>query len=205
MSDHDERLHSPATERNRGPILTELLRVLPPSGVALEVAAGTGQHAAHFGAALPGWTWQPTDPRTESLASIRAWTAGLANVRAAMPLDVLDDAHWAAMPEPLDAIFCANMVHIAPWATCAALMRGAARLLAPRGVLLLYGPFIVDGEPTAASNLAFDADLRERDARWGLRRLQDVQHEAATVGLSLGERVALPANNLLLVFERSVR
>lgn len=205
MSDRDiddHRLHSPAAERNRGPILAELLRLLPPQGVALEVASGSGQHAAHFAAALSGWTWQPTDADADAQRSIRAWCAGLANARDPLPLDVLDDAHWAALPEPVDAVFCANMVHISPWATSAALMRGASRLLAPRGLLLLYGPFLVDGEPTAPSNLAFDADLRRRDPRWGLRRLSDVLDEAAHAGLSLRERITMPANNLLLVMQR---
>ena len=200
---NDDRMHSPAAERNREPILAELQRVLPAQGIALEVASGTGQHAAHFAAGLPGWIWQPSDTRPEALSSIGAWCEGIVNVRRPLPLDVLDVAHWAAMPDPLDAMFCANMIHIAPWVTCAALMRGATRLLAPSGVLLLYGPYIVDGEPTAPSNLAFDVDLRQRDPAWGLRRLGDVLDEARSSGLALRERVAMPANNLLLVLQRT--
>jgi hypothetical protein len=158
-------------------------------------------HAAHFAATLPGWRWQPSDGDARSLASIAAWCDGLANVLAPLTLDVLANP-WPGVPAIVDAVFCANLLHIAPWATCAGLMRGAARHLAARGLLLTYGPYIVDGEPTAASNLAFDADLRSRDPAWGLRRLADVAAQAAAVGLRLRERVAMPANNLLLVFER---
>ena len=198
----DDRLHSPAAERNRGPILLELQRLLPPGGTMLEVAAGTGQHAAHFAAALPGWRWQPSDGDARSLPSIAAWCEGLGNVLPPIALDVLAPG-WPGVPARLDAIFNANMLHISPWATCAALMQGAARHLSAQGLLLIYGPYLVDGEATAPSNLAFDADLRSRDARWGLRRLADVEAEADQVGLVLDQRVAMPSNNLLLVFARS--
>ena len=200
--DTDARQHSPAAERNRAPILAELLRLLPAQGLALEIASGTGQHAAHFAAALPGWQWQPSDGDARSLASIAAWCEGLANVRPPLPLDVLAP-HWPGVPATVDAIFCANMIHISPWATTPALMQGAARHLAATGVLILYGPYLVDGEPTAASNLAFDADLRARNPDWGLRRLADVGQQAAASGLQLRERVAMPANNILLVFART--
>ena len=200
--DTDSRHHSPAAERNQGPILDVLQRLLPARGVALEIASGTGQHAAYFSAALAGWRWQPTDAEARSLASIAAWCAGLGNVVAPIQLDVLA-AHWAGAPEQVDAIFCANLLHISPWATCAALMQGAARHLAPQGLLLLYGPYLVDGEPVAAGNLAFDADLRARDPAWGLRRLADVLAQAEAAGLRLRERVPMPANNLLLVLARA--
>jgi hypothetical protein len=197
-----ERRHSSPAERNRAPILAVLERVLPARGVALEIASGTGQHAAYFAAALPGWQWQPSDVDATALSSIGAWCAGLANVRPALALDVVRDA-WHGAPDRVDAIFCANMLHISPWPTCAALMRGAARHLAPHGLLLVYGPFIVDGTPTAPSNVAFDADLRARDPAWGVRRLADVAGEAEAVGLGLRERETMPANNLLLVFARA--
>ena len=200
--DTDSRHHSPAAERNQGPILDVLQRLLPARGVALEIASGTGQHAAYFSAALAGWRWQPTDAEARSLASIAAWCAGVGNVVAPILLDVLA-AHWAGVPEQVDAIFCANLLHISPWATCAALMQGAARHLAPQGLLLLYGPYLVDGEPVAAGNLAFDADLRARDPAWGLRRLADVLAQAEAAGLRLRERVPMPANNLLLVLARA--
>jgi hypothetical protein len=197
-----ERRRSAAAERNRAPILALLQKLLPAHGVALEIASGSGQHAAHFAAALPRWQWQPSDAEVEALPSIDAWCAGLANVRPALPLDVLRD-EWHGVPAQVDAIYCANMLHIAPWPTCAGLMRGAARHLAGNGMLLVYGPFVVDATPTAPSNLAFDADLRARNPAWGLRKLADVAREAEAVGLRLRDREPMPANNLLLVFGRA--
>ncbi len=194
----DPRRHSPAAERNGPPILAELQRLLPPQGLLLEIASGSGQHAAFCAPELPGWRWQPSERDPELLASIAAWCAGLANVEPALPLDLL-----APPPGPaVDAIFCANLIHIAPWACTAALMRLAAERLTPDGLLMTYGPYLEDEVATAPSNLAFDADLRARDPAWGLRRLADVQAEAAAVGLRLRERVAMPANNLLLVWQR---
>jgi hypothetical protein len=195
------RRHSAAAERNRAPILERLERLLPARGGALEIASGSGQHAAHFAAALPGWQWQPSDGDAGALPSIDAWCAPFANVRPALVLDVLS-ATWPGVPDRVDLIFCANLLHISPWPTCAALMRGAARHLAPDGLLVVYGPFVVDDTPTAPSNLAFDADLRARDPAWGLRRLADVASTAEAEGLRLRERISMPANNLLAVFAR---
>jgi SAM-dependent methyltransferase len=200
----EARQHSPAAERNRGPILAELQRLLPLHGVALEIASGTGQHAAHFAAGLPGWRWMPTEAEPRALASISAWCSGLANVMPPLPLDVCS-AVWPGVPAQVDAVFCANLLHIAPWETCAALMQGAARHLAPHGLLVLYGPYLLDGEPTAPSNQAFDADLRTRNPAWGLRGLADVVRSAGAAGLHLRERVSMPANNLLLVLNRECR
>jgi hypothetical protein len=202
MNRDEPRRHSPAAERNQGPILAELQRLLPERGVALEIASGTGQHAAHFAAGLSGWQWQPSDPEPQALVSIAAWCAGRANVRTPIALDVTS-LDWRGAPQPADLVFCANMLHISPWATCAALMRGTVRHLSPQGRLLLYGPYFVDGEPVSAGNLAFDADLRARDPAWGLRRLADVLAQAEAVGLHLSERVQMPANNLLLVLARN--
>lgn len=193
--------HSPAAERNRVPILAELQRLLPARGTALEIAAGTGQHAEHFAATLPGWTWLPSDAETAALPHIDARCGGLANVLPALHLDVRQQP-WAGVPAVLDLVYAANLLHIAPWPVCAALMQGAARHLAPGGLLLTYGPYVVDGEPTAPSNLAFDADLRARNPAWGLRRLADVQAEAQAAGLVLRESIAMPANNRLLVWAR---
>ena len=193
--------HSAAAERNRAPILAVLERLLPNHGIALEIASGSGQHAAHFAAALPGWQWQPTDGDASSLASIDAWCAGLANVRPALALDVMR-APWSGVAERVDLIFCANLLHISPWPTCAALMRGAARHLAPDRLLVVYGPFIVDGVETAPSNVAFDADLRARNPAWGLRRLDDVANEAEAAGLGLREHSAMPANNRMVVLAK---
>lgn len=195
--------HSPACERNKQPILEVLLQVLPAQGRALEIAAGTGQHAEHFAAALPGWQWQPTDADASMLPAIDARMArsGLARVQPALLLDVLATP-WPVEAGAFDAVYCANMLHIAPWACCAALMQGAARALTPQGVLVTYGPYLEDGVLTAVSNLAFDASLRSRDPDWGLRRLEDVAQQARQAGLRLAQRHALPANNLLLVWSR---
>ncbi len=196
-----QRRHSPAAERNRGPILIELQRILPPNGVMLEIASGTGQHAAHFAATLPGWRWHPSDGEAEALASISAWCAAAPNVQPPVHLDV-SAAQWPGAPAQVDAMFCANLLHISPWATTPALMQGAARHLAPQGLLVLYGPYLEDGVPTAPGNLAFDADLRARNPAWGLRKLVDVLVQAQPAGLQLVDRVPMPANNLLLVLTR---
>ncbi|MBO9643340.1 MAG: DUF938 domain-containing protein [Pseudacidovorax sp.] len=191
---------SPAAERNKGPILAELLRLLPVRGHMLEVAAGTGQHAAHFAAALPEWTWLPTEPDAAMLPAIAARTADLPQVLAPVALDVSEA--WPVAPASLDAVYCANMVHISPWDCTEDLMRGAGRALRPGGLLVLYGPYVVEGEPLAPSNAAFDADLRRRNPAWGLRTLAEVTAKAAEAGLDAMERVDMPANNLLLVFVR---
>lgn len=193
---------SAAAERNRGPILQVLQRLLPPRARVLEIASGTGQHAQHFAASGAGWDWQPSDADASMLAAIDARCAGLGGVAPARHLDVLAP-DWPMAAASLDAVYCANMLHISPWPTCAALMAGAARCLAPGGLLLVYGPFFVDGLPTSPGNLAFDADLRARDARWGLRTVAAVQREASAQGLTLLEAVPMPANNLTLVFRRS--
>ncbi|MEN9628514.1 MAG: hypothetical protein RJA10_1741 [Pseudomonadota bacterium] len=198
----DARRHSPAAERNRDVILAELRRLLPAQGTALEIASGTGQHAAHFAAALPGWQWWPTDHEAAALPSIAAWCAGLPNVTPPQALDVMAST-WPGMPAPVDLVFSANLLHIAPWACCAGLMQGGARHLSAAGLLVTYGPYLEDGVPTAPSNLAFDADLRLRNPAWGLRLLADVKQQAHAAGLHLRERVAMPANNLLLVWARS--
>lgn len=199
--DQDELPFSPAAERNQDPILAALSGMLAPDASVLEIASGTGQHAAHFAAARPGWHWWPSDAQAEALPAIAARCAGLANVAAPVRLDVTADP-WPEWATPFDAVFCANMLHIAPWPCCRALMAGAARSLRPGGLLVLYGPFIVDGEPTAASNLAFDADLRRRNAQWGLRHLGEVLIEAVQAGLAPECRLEMPANNLLLGLRR---
>ena len=199
---------SSAAERNKQPILDELLRILPARGQALEIASGTGQHVAWFAAAMPGWTWQPTDADASALPAIAASVAdaGVTNVRPPLRLDVTAPQWPADAPpfeEAFDAIYCANMLHISPWATCAALMQGAARHLAPDGLLLTYGPYLEDDIPTSPGNLAFDQSLRARNPDWGIRRLRDVDAEAQRAGLVLRRRQAMPANNLLLVFARA--
>jgi cyclopropane fatty-acyl-phospholipid synthase-like methyltransferase len=192
---------SPAADRNKQNILDVLRQVLPHGGSALEVASGTGQHVAWFAAGLPQWSWQPTDALPASLASIAAWATerGLHNVRTPLLLDVMAP-EWLQATELFDLIYCANMLHISPWSTCAALMHGSKRHLAPGGQLVTYGPYLEDDVPTSEGNLAFDQSLRARDLAWGIRRREDVEQVAAEKGLRLKARYAMPANNLLLVW-----
>lgn len=192
---------SPSAERNKQPILEVLRSVLPARGEALEIASGTGQHVVWFAQHLPLWNWQPTDLHRGALYNIEAYVdqAELDNVYAAQPLNVMD-ARWLPEGHTVDLIVCINMLHIAPWATCAALMHGSARHLAPGGKLVTYGPYLEDGVPTEPSNLAFDQSLRAHDPTYGIRRREDVEQAAADAGLCLLERHAMAANNLLLVW-----
>ncbi|MBX2803017.1 MAG: DUF938 domain-containing protein [Myxococcales bacterium] len=190
------KLDFPATQRNRGPLLEVLQEHLGPKGVILEVASGSGQHAAAFAPSFPEWTWVPSDLDPRHLASIDAWCASLPTVRPALSLDVLQ-------PWPVgraDAVFCANMIHIAPWACTEALLVGSARVLHQGGLLLLYGPFRRDGAHTSPSNASFDESLRSRDPEWGVRDLEAVVDIAAGVGLHVERVHAMPANNLTVVF-----
>ena len=151
---------------------------------------------------LPGLTWRPTDPDPRALASIAAWREqGPPNLLAPLELDAGRPETWPV--DAADAIVCINMIHISPWAATEGLVAGAARLLSADGVLVTYGPYLEDEVPTAPSNLAFDASLKSRDPAWGLRRRQDLEALAAGHGLALDARVAMPANNLCLVFRRS--
>jgi cyclopropane fatty-acyl-phospholipid synthase-like methyltransferase len=195
-------LTAPAAARNRDPILAVLREVLPATGTVLEIAAGTGEHAVHFAAALPRLFWQPTDPDEHARASIAAHAAaaGLANMLPALALDA-SAAVWPV--GHADAIVSINMIHIAPWHATEGLMAGAARLL-PRGApLYLYGPYRVHGEHTVPSNAAFDESLRARDPAWGVRDLDEVVALAAGHGHRLERTVAMPANNLSVVFRRN--
>jgi hypothetical protein len=195
--------YSPAADRNKQAILEVLQKVLPDQGKALEIASGTGQHVAWFAAGLPGWVWQPSDAQADGFDSINAWVAeqAVANVHKPAVIDVMA-ASWLPANRKFDLIYCANMLHIAPWATCAALMCGSARHLAPDGQLATYGPYLEVAVPTSPGNLAFDQSLRERDPAWGIRRLEDVQAKAAEAGLRLHARHAMPANNILLIWQR---
>lgn len=192
---------SPSAERNKQPILDVLQTLLPASGEALEIASGTGQHVVWFAKHLPQWSWQPSDTHRGALYNIevRADADDLANVYAPLQLDVLQSP-WPLDERKFDLVLCINMLHIAPWDSCAALMQGCARHLRPGGILVTYGPYLEDAVPTEPSNLAFDGSLRAHDASWGLRRREDVEAQAALAGLTLQARHAMAANNLLLVF-----
>jgi SAM-dependent methyltransferase len=195
----DAKSHAPATLRNREPILGILSRVAPENGLVLEIASGTGEHAAFFAQALPRMDWQPTDRESRSLASIEAHreAARLSNLLPPLPLDVMI-AEWPVARA--DMIVCINMIHISPWAASAALMQGAARVLTDGGILYLYGPYKIGGEHIADSNRRFDEDLRMRDPSWGVRGLEDVIALGARNGLRHLETVAMPSNNQSVVF-----
>lgn len=199
LADSAARQFAPATQRNREPIGLVLDKVLPMSGTVLETASGTGEHAVSFAARFPHLLWQPTDMSDAALASIAAWRAesGSPNLLAPLRLD-LCAAEWPV--RKCDAIFCANMTHIAPWRATVGLFRGAASTLDVSGPLVLYGPFVEQGAPKAPSNLAFDANLKARNAQWGLRDLADLDIEAKEAGLVRSDRIAMPANNLVLVY-----
>ena len=192
----------PAPERNKGPIADVLERVLLPGHSLLEIASGTGQHAAHFAQRWPELTVHPSDLEPENLRSIGAWVeeSQLPNLMQPVALDVRS-APWPV--SMVDAIFNANMIHISAWECCIGLLEGAMRHLHPGGYLVLYGPFRIGGRHTAPSNEAFDRGLRARNPRWGVRDLEEVASEAETRGLNLLETVAMPANNQTLIFVRT--
>ncbi len=201
MTSTDPRRFAPAAARNRGPILDAIRPDLPASGLVLEVASGSGEHVAHFAAALPGLTFQPSDPEAAARASIDAWAAGagLANIRPTLAIDAAAPA-WPVAAA--DAVLCINMIHIAPWAAAEGLVRGAAAILPPGAPLILYGPYRRGGAHTAPSNAAFDADLRARDQAWGVRDLEAVAALAAARGFGPASVTEMPANNLTVVFRR---
>ncbi|MEE8444990.1 MAG: DUF938 domain-containing protein [Alphaproteobacteria bacterium] len=193
---------APAAERNRVPILEVLRRVLPADAFILEIASGTGEHAAWMAPQLDGVTWQPSDSDAELRASITARTRedGAGSVLPPLAVDA-HDADWT-VTRKLDAVFCANMIHIAPWSACEGLMAGAGRHLAAGGLLILYGPFQRGGRHTAPSNAEFDANLKRQNPEWGVRELERVAEAARTNGLELSEIIDMPANNLTLIFRK---
>lgn len=197
--------HAEAAARNTGAILDVLRRFLPERGQALEIASGTGQHAAAFAEAFPGIDWQPSDPSAEARDSIAAWAAesGLGNLRQPLELDVTRPGWQAGLEGGLDVAVCINMIHISPWAACEGLMAGTGTLLRQGGLLYLYGPYKQDGEHTAPSNASFDESLRGRNLAWGVRDMADVASAAGAHGMKLEERVAMPANNFSLVFRKA--
>lgn len=198
----DPRRFSPAAARNRDPILAVLRRVLPPRGLVLEIASGTGEHIAHFAGALPALEFQPSDRDAIMFSSMvaHAVAAAVENVLPPLPLDVTAPT-WPIVHA--DAVLCINMIHISPWRASEGLMAGARRILPVGGVLYLYGPYMVDGRHTAESNAAFDAALRAQDPEWGVRDLAEVTALAAQQDFALTETVAMPANNISAVFRRA--
>lgn len=201
----DQRSFSPSTARNREPILNVLQRVLAAKAKVLELASGAGEHAAYFARAMPDWNWRPSDPDAGARASIAAWIEieSLSNVLAPAAIDVCADAWGVEDEAPYDALVCINMIHISPWEATLGLMAGAARLLRAGGVLYTYGAYKSGGAHTAPSNETFDAWLKQRDARFGVRGVEDVERAAQARGLRLHEIVEMPANNLSLVFLRN--
>ena len=199
----DARLFAPSAARNREPILAVLKAHLPPRGLVLEVASGSGEHIVHFAQAFPGLDFQPSDADRQARVSIDAWRdeAGLQNVRPAIAVDAAAGS-WPI--SAADAVLCINMIHIAPWDAAAGLMRGAAALLRPVGMLYLYGPFRRDGAHTAPSNEAFDLSLRQQNPEWGVRDLEAVTALAQAHGFAEPIIEAMPANNLSLVFRKRV-
>jgi len=198
----DARRFAPATERNRSAILDVLREALPAEGCVLEIASGSGEHAVWFARHLPHLTFQPSDPDPVNRASVAAWIAhtGVGNV---LPPIALDATHpdWS-LPHPVAAVLCINMIHIAPWAATLGLMRGASAALRSNGLLYLYGPFRRDGAHTSESNAMFDADLRGRDASWGVRDFEAVVDAAMAAGFGEPIAIAMPANNLSVIFRR---
>jgi SAM-dependent methyltransferase len=206
----DGRLDAAAFHRNHAPIWAVLQKFLAgKSGDVLEAGSGTGQHVVHFARHSPDIIWWPSDLNAAHLKSIAAWRAdaGLTNVRPALRIDLSDPEWCSAMqdgsgPGKLLAVFCANVIHIAPWRVAEGLFTGVARHLRSDGRLFLYGPFKRDGKHTALSNAVFDTSLRERDAEWGVRDIADLEKLGLSEGLALIETVPMPANNLILVFAR---
>jgi SAM-dependent methyltransferase len=211
----DARQYAAATERNRDPILQVLQQVLPPTGTILELASGTGQHAAFFAPRLTPRYWLPSDPAPSLRASIRAWSQVTPTehllptlaIDACEPVWPVEDQRLQAalgnrkMPA-IQAIVNINMIHISPWEACLGLLSGAQRVLPPEGVLYLYGPYQREDQPTAESNVAFDEWLRAQNPAWGVRHLKAVVVAAADCGLQLQTVIDMPANNLSVVFRR---
>ncbi len=205
MNNFDARQYAPATLRNREPILEVLLEVLPPTGTVLEVASGTGEHAIFFAPRIYPRKWLPSDPNPAARASIMAWReyAPTENLYPAIALDACDSV-WTVEQQSLDivAIVNINMIHIAPWAACLGLLAGAKRILPPGGILYLYGPFKQRGQHTSASNAVFDDSLRAQNPAWGVRNLEDIVAVAKKESLALIKTVAMPANNLSVIFQK---
>lgn len=196
-----DRLSAPAALRNRDPIWEVLRNCLPAEGLMLEIASGTGEHVIHFARQSPSLRWQPSDPSLAARRSIAGWIAAENAGNIEQPLDL--DAACGNWPvSRADAVVCINMLHISDWACTIGLVKGAARILGPGAPLFIYGPFRRKDHPIEPGNLAFDADLKRRDPRWGLRWLDNVAVTAGAEGFLLERVVDMPANNLSLIFRK---
>ena len=199
----DAKRHAPATLRNREAIAEVLAKELPSSGKILEVASGSGEHAVYFAHRFPHIEWQPSECESDALASIIAWQEdhGAANLRWPTVLDASQPDRWEV--RAANAIFCANMVHIAPWAVTQGLFAGAQSVLASGAPLILYGPYFENGVEPAPSNLAFDQSLKSRNPKWGIKHLNEMDELAVAHGFARAARYAMPANNLTLVYRKT--
>ena len=208
MNSNDAKRYAPATERNRKPILEVLLKILPPRGNILETASGTGEHALFFAPHVYPRLWIPSEPNQLLRQSIIAWRQECPTDNLQLPLDLnVESESWSSeLGEylPIQAIVNINMIHIAPWSACLGLMAGAEKILPPEGILYLYGPFRIHGQHTASSNLAFDEMLKSQNPAWGVRDLDEVTIVAKQHLLTLKETINMPANNLSVVFEKTV-
>jgi cyclopropane fatty-acyl-phospholipid synthase-like methyltransferase len=200
----DQRMFSPSAARNSTSILAVLRRVLPATGVVLEIGCGTGEHAVCFAEGIPNLTWQPSDADSDARASTASWIkfTELNNVLAPLDIDVCSRLWGVEQTRSFDAIVSINMVHIAPWAASLGLFAGASRLLCSGGLLVLYGPFMCDGAHNAPSNADFDASLKARNPSWGVRDIADLERVGEASRLSLREAIEMPANNTLVVFSK---
>nr|WP_240969509.1 DUF938 domain-containing protein [Sneathiella limimaris] len=205
----DNRQFAPAAERNRDPILSVLKDLLEGSETVLEIASGTGEHAVHFASAFPDVTWQPTNFDDEHFTSAEAWRehAGLANIKPTLRLDACANPWPVEAPDyehrDISAIFNANMIHISPWEVTLGLFNGASRILSPGNLMILYGPYKVDGEHTADSNKKFEDWLKGLNPGFGIRDIGEVSEVAKKEGLHHRQSIAMPANNFIQVFQKS--
>ncbi|TPV95683.1 MAG: DUF938 domain-containing protein [Myxococcales bacterium FL481] len=195
------KLYYPATSRNREPLLEAVHEVFAASTRVLEVASGSGEHLEFIAPHFPNCHFVPSDIEPKCLDSVaeRARECPSNNIATPVRLDA-SDGPWPN--GPFDAVFNANMIHIAPWAACQGLLAGAAQCLRPGGYLCLYGPFMRSGSHTAPSNAAFSEDLQRRDSRWGVRDLDEVERAAVPHGLELAWVKPMPANNFTVAFRR---
>ena len=201
----DPKRRAPAAERNIAPILDVLKDRLPTSGVVLEIASGTGQHAAAFACAFPNIDWCPSDRAADARSSIAAWRmdAGASNLRTPLDIDVLRRGWFDEVEGPFDAVIAINLVHVAPWSAAEGLLKGASELLAPRGMVYLYGPYRRDGEHTAESNVRFESWLHAQDPEWGVRDVQEIERAGTVCGLKLEDAIEMPANNFSLILRKT--